>query len=48
MLSSPSRRRGGMTYSSAARNLPKGLKIGVTANGHIRVGAIMRNPSGNL
>jgi len=36
-----------MKYSSAARSLPSGLRIGVTASGHICVGAIIRNPSGN-
>ncbi len=46
MLSSPSSFRGGMKYSQAARNFPSGLRIGVTASGHNRVGAIIRKPSG--
>ncbi len=48
MLSSLSSRRGGMKYSSPARSFPNGLRIGVRANGHKRVGAIIRKPSGNL
>ena len=35
-----------MKYSIAARSLPSGLRIGVTASGQSRVGAIIRNPSG--
>ena len=35
-----------MKYSSAARSLPSGLRIGVTASGHRRVGAIIKKPSG--
>ena len=36
-----------MKYSSAARSFPNGLRIGVTASGQIRVGAIIMNPSGS-
>ena len=36
-----------MKYSKAARSLPSGLRIGVTASGHSRVGAIIRKPSGS-
>ena len=46
MLSSSSLFRGGMKYSHAERSLPSGLKIGVTASGHICVGAIIKKPSG--
>ena len=36
-----------MKYSIAARSLPSGLRIGVTASGHSCVGAIIRKPSGS-
>ena len=47
MLSSASSARGGMKYSIAARSLPSGLRIGVTASGQSRVGAIIKKPSGS-